>query len=673
MLQLCIDLLQRQVIMRHLTLHRAKPPTRLYHRITLTDDTTLSFDKKNSTFRAFKKKLAICNPKYPIHIEMPDANSIDFTKFVDFLCSQSTAYHIIIEPLPEELMGRNTLLHDVYAHLARQQEQSPLLAHIEASTSHKSKKVRRAKQLLNRGAQIQIQTQQQYHQHQEQGVQAVQQQQKQQQQQQQVQQQMVQTRENQIQQQQQRLQLLNQENRAVDVAALGLLIHEGNLAELVTADFSLEDAKSLWFDLVGQYASKVEEPRNRITHVPEATLRLIAQHRDQFRDGIHFDDLPNGFGFTVRKKKKGGKSVHESIFYYDKKLVEQSDDNRHDSFLAARLIPEKPEQVLGTVGQFYPFLKEAPFNEEKYQTFIEEHQASFDTLISAQSEPKNRINALLSLMMMNDPSTLKKQLKALLGSPNQNTIDGLQSIFFNKGTEGITLLLDKLASLKQSGQYDNFKRLFMDNSSDWRDLVSTYSSRNNELSALEAIDYLNSMPPEQCNWWNSLSEQHLKANSGPFNLVDLVNAHRYFFEQIKALDPTLHLPLACPIQNVRNMKTTYARILYVLNKALDPQEQARYLTGLDFGMQGVICGASRLGPYHFVSQEMDLTPVVLTFDWEKLRPYAPKKPKRQLPIIKDLSDFQTSTELHFPTTPYRSFDWEPTIRGLGEADGQIVL
>ncbi|MDP3558898.1 MAG: hypothetical protein Q8R79_00925, partial [Legionellaceae bacterium] len=655
-----------------------------YHRIVLAADETLVFDAQNTEYQALKVALAHCDPRYPIQIQVPNTSTIDFTQFsvfIDFLCTQNTAYPITITPLST---AQNTLLHEVYLYLSRKQEKSPILAHIKASnTPPTSKKIRRAKQLLNKGVQIQVQSQQQHHQHKEQSTQTVKEQQ------QQVQQQMAQTRENQIQQQQQRMQQLNQANTPVDISGLGPLIHEGNLDQLVTPTFSLEEAKSLWFDLVGQYATKVDDPKNRISHVPETTMRLIAQHREQFRDGIHFDDLPNGFGFTVREKEVDGKISHESILYYDKKLVESSDDKRQDSFLAARLSPTKPEQVFGTVGQFYPFLTETPFSEEKYQAFVKTNQAAFDALVTPQKKTSvdTRIKALLQLMQIDGsmPSTgqsaIQKQIQALITSAKtgeqQNLIHGLRSIFFDKGADGVTLFLNKLDALKKSGQYELFKRLFMVTqldpadkprdveNCDWRELVSTYSSRKDELSALEAMDYLSSMPPEQCNWWKSMSEQHAKTNTAPFNLVDLVNAHRHFFAQVKAIDPALKLPLGCPIENVRNMKTAYARILYVLQKALDPQEQARYLNKLDFGMQGVICGAARLGSYYFVSKEMDLTPESGILNWDKCKKYAPKLPKhnrKYMVLDTEYSisnpyfwDPKYSAQAHFHTPPFRTY------------------
>ena len=105
--------------------------------------------------------------------------------------------------------------------------------------------------------------------------------------------------------------------------------------------------------------------------------------------------------------------------------------------------------------------------------------------------------------------------------------------------------------------------------------------------------------------------------------MDLVNAHKTFFDEIEKIDPTLTLPTPCPLENISNMKTAYARLLYVLNKAIDPHEQATHLQQLDFGMQGVICEASRGGPYLFLGKEMDITPVSGVTNWANFAKYAP--------------------------------------------------
>ena len=672
------------------------------HKIVVEGD-HFNFDAESPEFQAFKEAVLSCNPKYRIHVVI-DPNLVDFKQFsncIDFLKAQGTAYYVSFvaktaEPLPKAQEDQNRLLTDVYAHLARKQSQKPLVVEAQATTRQScEKKIRRAKQLINRNQVIRVQTQQEHHQHKEHATQAVQQQQ------QVVQQQMAETRANQIQQQQQRLLQRNQYHFAVDDASLGMLIHEGNLDQLVTPTFPLEKARALWFNLVGKHASKVDDPSNRITHVPKATLRLIAEHPEQFSDGIHFEDLPNGFGFIVRETGQAGQEKPQSILYYDKKLEEKSDDLRRDSFLAARLVPKKTYEWFNSVGQFYPFSASSPFHEAAYQAFIQENQAAFDQLLGFETNSlEKRIQALIQFLLLDEPSVpqqfdaVNALVSSIMGSMakalNQSLakgwedefIAGLRGILLEKGADGLLIFLAKLNELSTAGLLAECYSLFMKDSIDYRDLVSSESTRKDELSALASIDYLLTMPPEQRTWWQSMTGQHAKANRGPFDLVDLVNAHRYFFNQVKVIDPALHLPQPCPMEHVVEMKVTYARLLYVLRKAIDPIEQSRHLQKLDWGMQGVICGASR-GPYCLVAHEMNLTPDISEFDIEKLRPYRPdelldwdswvpdpliwglEKLLGVKPYLGDLRPFMRNEPFYFPSAAKQEDATRLYFNGLG--------
>ena len=215
---------------------------------------------------------------------------------------------------------------------------------------------------------------------------------------QQAEKQQAQNRQNQVQQQQQRMQGMQHHSEDVNVGALGTLIHEGNLHELVDDTLSLETLKAIWTDLVGADAARVENPQNRITHVPESTLRLIIKHKEQFSYGVQLDDLAHGFGFTVHQNEN---EEPLSILYFDKKLKKKK---REDTFLAPRLEEENPPyNEFGDVGQFYPFFEEqSTKNQEDYAAFIKQHELAFkevffpkkSTKTSAQTYFIHSVNAL---------------------------------------------------------------------------------------------------------------------------------------------------------------------------------------------------------------------------------------------------------------------------------------
>jgi len=162
------------------------------------------------------------------------------------------------------------------------------------------------------------------------------------------------------------------------------------------------------------------------------------------------------------------------------------------------------------------------------------------------------------------------------------------------GANTVVQLLSHLNKIFASGHYELFKNAFLDKSNDWNSLVNQMPrnslvnqmpKRNGDLGAFAAMDYLITMPAEQKTWWQTLIEQHAQHNE-VCDLMDLVNAHRYFFAELKKIDGDLILPIPCPIEGSNNIKLTYRRLLTLLQNAQNPHEQIKHLEGLDFSMQG---------------------------------------------------------------------------------------
>jgi hypothetical protein len=594
--------------------------------LTLKEPNQLAFTNDNPIWQELKEILLKLGMGHSVTVNY-SKDRIDLNTFdtlIHYLGEKQLACHVKIQGETQADIPCNELLDNYYRYAMRKKYYNPetlkSIGELFDTPSKPSGKVRRAKQLLNRGIRLHTQAQHQYqHQHhKEHGVQ------QEKQKEQQAQKQQAQNRQNQIQQQQQRMQGLQHQSEDVDVGTLGKLIHVGNLHELVDESLSLESLKVIWTDLVGAHAARVENPQNRITHVPESTLRLIIKHKEQFSYGVQLDDLPHGFGFTVHQHNE--KEAPLSILYFDKKLKKKK---RVDTFLAPRLEEDNPPYTeFGDVGQFYPFFDEQIVkNQEDYAAFIKQHELAFKEVFFPKKSTKTstRLASFIQLMILDNPALTAESLQMHLKDFSEANLDGLRTILLEKGSSGVLLLLSKLRQLKQANQYESFKQYFMDTSTDWRALLETQTSRKEELNALEAIDYLCTMPAEERIWWNTMMDQHVKANTKT-NVIDLVNAHRYFFAQLKAMEPPVVLPAECPLTKISNMKTAYSRLLFLLNKAIDPQEQANYLSKLDFSMQGFIC-AVRKAPYVLITQGMDITPECNLFDWNKYREYAPTVPK----------------------------------------------
>jgi hypothetical protein len=592
--------------------------------LTLKESHKLAFTLESPAWQELKEILLKLGEGYSATLNYGQDNcDFDaFDTFIEYLCDKKLVCHVSVHGGTVADGARNKILDNFYRYARRKTELNPetmkSIRELFQAPPKPLGKVRRAKQLLNRGIRLHTQTQYQHHHHKEHGVQ------REKQKQQQAEKQQAQNRQNQVQQQQQRMQATQRQLEDVNVGALGKLIHAGNLHELVDETLSLDAINAIWTNLVGEHAARVENPENRITHVPESTLRLIIKHMEQFSYGVTLDDLPHGFGFTVHKNEK---NEPLSILYFDKQLLKRK---RVDSLLAARLDDEKPVyDDFGDVGQFYPFFDEkSAKNKDEYACFVKQHELAFKHVFHPEksTKTKKRLAAFIQLLILDNPELTAEALQAHFQGFSDTNLEGLRCILLEQGSHGVLLLFSKLRQLKQANQYESFKKYFMDSSTDWRTLLETTSTREGELNALDAIDYLCTMPAEEHLWWQAMMEQHVKANAKT-NVIDLVNAHRYFFTQLKAMEPPVILPSECPITNISNMKTAYSRVLFLLNKAIDPQEQANYLSKLDFGMQGFICGV-RKEPYVLITQGMDITPESNhLFHWNKYRKHAPTVPK----------------------------------------------
>lgn len=596
--------------------------------LNLNPTTNIAFSADNEIFQQLQAVLNQLEQGSSLIIVYSQETQLDLNEtnqLINFLSTNKMAFHIQLAPKNEdqpslEVQGWNQKLDDYSRYSSRKkgldEDSLKKLSNPFQEASGEAGKVRRTKQLLNRGVRIQAQLQHQVHHQQHHAVeqsQEVHQEQENQQQQ-------FQNRQNQIEQQQQRMANVNQQSNEVNVDALGKLIHRDNLADLVSAKHPQEEIEALWFGLVGQYANYVDDPRNRITHVPEATFWLLLNNKEQFSQGIHFDNLPNGFGFTVIQEE----AVTRSIFYFDKRL-EKSFEHRKDTFLAPTLTKEsEPITKFGTVGQFYPF-----FNEQQpvdFNAFCQNNSATFNLVFHPQtnSSLKARKEAMIELLGLDNPAFVanKAQLTAILEDFSHKNLNGLRAMLLKHGSENAVQFLTKVEQLKRSNQYDLFKTIFLDRLADWQDLISSKGSRQEELTTFEGLDYLAQLPVNNKLWWQSMLTQHAAANK-KCDFADLINAQKFFLDQVKAIDPLLQLPTPCLLKNINNMKVAYDRLLYVLKKAINPIEQARYLEQLDWGPQGVICGASRLGPYILLTEDMNITPTSGITDWSKYAQYIP--------------------------------------------------
>ncbi|MBN9229875.1 MAG: hypothetical protein J0I93_03400 [Legionella sp.] len=646
--------------------------------LELLPDQSLDFSPDNPAYNELKRSISNLGEGQKINISAVHSavNLQSGIHLVNSIIEMKKAYWISFQ-FPEatkESENINLQLENLYLSTRRKKGIREIPLNNDNIPVAVDKKIRRAKQMLLQGKKMQAQTQRQYH------HQHAQQHQNQQQNQQQLNQDIFQQRQAQINQQQQRLEQRQvQQLNEVDVKSLGFLIDKDSLKFLVTDKIPLEKVKRVWVNLVGAHHDKVVDPQARITHVPEATMRLILDHEEQFSFGVNFNDLPNGFNFTVHETKNAyGTVVKQSIFYFDKSLL-KSGVQRTDSPLSPQIQPPLSPIPPGDVGQLYPFYDKECFDEAHYSEFIKRNHKAFKQIApGSKASPEQQLQALVHLIKVEAPEIDISNLPLKQLEFTSQNIQGLRSVLLKHGAGTLVQLLSHLNKIYASGQYKLFKKTFLDKSNDWNSLVNQMPKRNGDLGAFAAMDYLITMPAEQKIWWQTLIEQHIQ-NNEVCDLMDLVNAHRYFFIELKKIDADLIIPISCPIEGSNNIKLTYRRLLTLLENAQNPHEQIKYLEGLDFSMQGfnTALTSERHRPYQLITRAMDITPDSQLIDWSIYKKYLPTPPERmgerQIKYMpQEGVDYNLPTKDGYRSIPYKYVKFQNELLNVVFDGGEAI-
>jgi hypothetical protein len=281
---------------------------------------------------------------------------------------------------------------------------------------------------------------------------------------------------------------------------------------------------------------EVAKNKGTISLVTKEAFDLILENPEQFNDGLHFGNLPNGFGLEEVWFEKRDLP----LLYYKKSLL-KSIDSRTDTLLAPQIFPTfAREGNRGTVGQFYPFLEE--YIPEAYEAFSKKYEADFTVLYSPlpQTLKEERIKALVKLIELDllQP-TIQEELQPFISTLKlkDKEINYLAALLLQKGASYIVSFL-KLLSQLDSEDLQFFMQRFILSHPSWDTIFTRVAGHKEELTALEALEYLVHMPDVEKEWWNVLSREHVEKNDKN-DFRDLLNAHRYFFQQLKNFDPPI--------------------------------------------------------------------------------------------------------------------------------------
>ncbi|RUQ97460.1 hypothetical protein [Legionella septentrionalis] len=393
---------------------------------------------------------------------------------------------------------------------------------------------------------------------------------------------------------------------SIHSSELGECIDLNNIAEKL-AEYANNlypniDLKKIWKDLVGEGADKIGDFSQKITSVQRGAMEKIILHHSEFVDGIVLQKPP--LGFYMQKTSDG-----EHVLCYKNSELENTDP-------LSLSLSNKPTYANGTAKQFIlTLLSRSTFEEKAQGTFVkaalngegeafkkefphsEEYQKYFEQLTNGNEIDGIKNAFLFFLKELATPAGFKdisQKLDAFNFTAEQ--YHGLAKMLLHNGENGVFCFLGKLTLLNKKGLYKHFHEIFLDNGANFEAFLSEESLSN--------LDKLINFDPAAQSWWETLTTQHAKSGAR-LDFNELITAFDYFRAQLKLMG--LSLPIVCPLQKVKHLKTTLIRVLDIIHNAgdgiEDKREQLRLLNNLDFSVNGAHL-ASCFAHYKCVSEEM---------------------------------------------------------------------
>lgn len=102
---------------------------------------------------------------------------------------------------------------------------------------------------------------------------------------------------------------------------------------------------------------------------------------------------------------------------------------------------------------------------------------------------------------------------------------------------------------------------------------------------IKNLQKLLQLPAEQKEWWNTLTNAHLKNNTHYFDFNDFFEAYTQIFLP-RITEKNLTLPNPCPVLHEGHILVTLNRVLEVIEHSENPQEQCLSLDGLNWSPTG---------------------------------------------------------------------------------------
>lgn len=382
---------------------------------------------------------------------------------------------------------------------------------------------------------------------------------------------------------------------------------------------------------------------NSIGYVSFTAAKFIDRHAKHFVSGLILDDLPDGFKLF---NTKGNRTHENPLLREATRLVlhydEKYENKNKTPFTINFYKPPLPCAIKGTAAQFDITTKEDLFALYKHSDCQEigadeiivmlymQYPHCPPTLISRPEldyacrmgstddilrDPEDKEGGNFTVLNIKNAETIRsvitKKYQEYLTLQQKNFIRfmeaedyalakkitatysvlflswqqcgdyaGLWDIFYHTGCTGIKVFFELLQKIydKDTATFLNLKKNFFERSNNWLEFF--------KQAARDQLTIILNFTPHQLRWWNELSTLHVK-NCDRSDLTDLLNAFDVFRTEYIRLgssntEKPVDLPTEIPQFNACNMKIVMKRLLNIMTKTRNFQDQVNNLHGLDF-------------------------------------------------------------------------------------------
>lgn len=393
---------------------------------------------------------------------------------------------------------------------------------------------------------------------------------------------------------------------AIDELLINRRNIDAELGEFIQQQGIFLKPEECWDRIVGIYADKFQYGIKKLTRAAAEKLIL---NLAECRYGLMLDNLPCGFSF--HENFEG-----ELFLSYDP--ADTTGTASETPLTLSFNKPMEPEIWLGDMSQFLSIDQQQVLYNDLYSpagasplpvfrkksnipTFLE-CQRDFFGLLNPATERETKLKVIAAIL-----GDEYKEIELLFENTltDANIMALAQMIY--RGKKGLRIeFFQKLAQLKSKDAtcFEHFKEYFLDPSQNWGELGTRES--------IDAIAKITQFNRTQLCWWQGLTTQHsaglknaTQGGSSWISLTVCMNSFCYFQEKLDEICPGIKLLEYFPFSGVAHMQLGLDRLLVIMEKATDKQEQWAILQDIALNGLGPFY-ASRYEGFTYVSAAMAL-------------------------------------------------------------------